>query len=125
MRVDEIRAVLDGEVLTAGPHADVEVDTICAGDLMSDVLRVAAGSCLLLTGLATRSAVYTADMIDVKVICFVRAKAPDADTVRLAESRGITLMSTPLLMYESCGRLYARGLRGASFARQRQWQPLP
>lgn len=125
MRVDQIRAILDGTFLTSDCGAVADVDTICAGDLMSDVLRVTASNSLLLTGLSAPAAVYTADMLDVKVVCFVRAKQPDAETIRLAESRGIALMSTPLLMFESCGRLYAHGLRGAAFAVERQWSPSP
>ncbi len=112
MRVDDIRAILKGTLLT--PDNGSDVASVCAGDLMSDVLRLAAPNSLLLTGLAAPSVVYTAEMVDVKMICFVRGKAPDRQTVQLAVDRGIALVSTPLLMFESCGRLFARGLKGTS-----------
>ena len=116
MRADEIRTILGARFLTA--DADVDVQAGFAADLMSDVLRLGRPNSLLVTGLAAPSVIYTAEMVDISVICFVRGKTPDAETVRLATSRGITLMSTPLLMFESCGRLYAHGLKSAPLARE-------
>jgi hypothetical protein len=53
-------------------------------------------------------------MADVVAVCYVRGKMPQAETLRLAEQRGLVLLSTDLPMYESCGRLYRQGLKGGS-----------
>jgi hypothetical protein len=67
-----------------------------------------------LTGLTTPQSVYTAEMADVVVVCYVRGKRPEPQTLELAERRGLVLLSTDLPMYESCGRLYEQGLKGSS-----------
>jgi hypothetical protein len=81
---------------------------------MSDVLAFSRAQSLLLTGLTTLQTVYTAEMADIRIICFVRGKMPDAETIALARSRNITLLNTKLPMFESCGKLYGRGLQGCS-----------
>lgn len=113
MRVDEIVKIIEGVILTGDDHEDVEIETACACDLMSDVLSFVKPKSLLLTGLAAPVVIHSAEMVDVKVICFVRGKKPDADTVELAKSKGMTLMATPLTMFESCGKLYSKGLKAA------------
>jgi hypothetical protein len=49
---------------------------------------------------------------------YVRGKPPDREAVALAEEKGIAVLTTRLPMYESCGRLYRRGLRGGSELRE-------
>jgi hypothetical protein len=93
---------------------NVVVERARAADLMSDVLARIKPGALLLTGLTTPQSIYTAEMADVLVVCYVRGKMPQAETLRLAEERGLILLSTELPMYESCGRLYQQGLKGGS-----------
>jgi hypothetical protein len=69
---------------------------------------------LLLTGLTNPQVVRTAEMADLAAICFVRGKKPDQSTIQIAESRNIPLLTTPLPMFESCGRLWVHGLPGCS-----------
>lgn len=116
MTLEEVKNILDAEVISA-PGRDnlqVEVKMGCGADLMSDVLTFIKAESLLLTGLTNPQVVRTAEMVDVKAICFVRAKRPGPDTVRLAESKGIPLLMTGLPMFEACGRLYRNGLPGCS-----------
>jgi hypothetical protein len=114
MTLGEIIETLNAKVVLNNVGDDVEVQWARASDLMSDVLTRAKPDALLLTGLATPQSVYTAEMADVNVICYVRGKRPNAETLKLAEERGLVLLSTDLPMYESCGRLYRRGLKGGS-----------
>jgi hypothetical protein len=44
----------------------------------------------------------------------VRGKRPDEHTIRLAQNKGLPLLVTNLPMFESCGRLYQKGLIGCS-----------
>jgi len=115
MKLREIIETLEAKVVLYKVGGEVVVERARASDLMSDVLwKGGKARALLLTGLTTRQSVYTAEMADVVVVCYVRGKRPDAQTLELAEQRGIVLLSTDLPMYESCGRLYRQGLKGGS-----------
>lgn len=118
MTIGEIKNILEADVVTKDADMDTHIEKGCGCDLMSDVLSFIKPEALLLTGLTTPQAVYTAELSDIKAICFVRGKKPGRETIALAEEKGITLLSTPLLMYESCGRLYKKGLRGCSETRE-------
>ena len=116
MKLKDVRKILDAESARDVNDArcgDLEVSSCHASDLMSDVLTVRGPGSLLLTGLTNPQAIRTAEMSDFIAICFVRGKKPQPEAVRLAEETGVPLLVTPLTMFESCGRLYAKGLRGA------------
>ena len=110
----EVQTILEAEVIGADGLDGVVVETACGADLMSDVLSRIKEGALLLTGLANPQAVRTAEMANVRAICFVRGKRPFPETVALAEANGLPLLATELPMFESCGRLYGRGLAGCS-----------
>jgi len=112
MTLSEVRDVLKAQVLTGEEDLDREVMSACGSDFMSDVLAYVKNQALLLTGLVNPQVVRTADMMDMKCICFVRGKQPDQGLLDLARERGIVVLATPLRMYDACGRLYTNGLRG-------------
>lgn len=114
MMLKEIIEALQAKVLLNKVGDEVKVELARASDLMSDVLHRPKPAALLLTGLTTPQSIYTAEMADVAVICYVRGKRPPEKTMKLAEERGLVLLSTNLPMYESCGRLYRLGLKGGT-----------
>jgi len=114
MTLREIIETLQATVVLNNVGDDVVVERARASDLMSDVLTRAKPGALLLTGLTTPQSIYTAEMADCDVVCYVRGKRPQKETVRLAEERNLILLSTDFPMYESCGRLYRQGLKGGS-----------
>jgi len=114
VKLQDIINALNAEVILNDEDLSMQVDMGCASDLMSDVLAFTKAGALLLTGLTTTQVVYTAEMADTKVVCFVRGKKPSAETIKLAKSRNIILLRTTLPMFESCGRLYKNGLKGCS-----------
>jgi hypothetical protein len=114
MMLKEIIEALQAKVLLNKVGDEVKVELARASDLMSDVLHRTKPAALLLTGLTTPQSIYAAEMADVVVVCYVRGKRPPAETMRLAEERGLVLLSTKLPMYESCGRLYRMGLKGGT-----------
>jgi predicted transcriptional regulator len=77
---------------------------------MSDVLTLSGAGSLLLTGLTNVQVVRGAGVSDFAAVCFVRGKTLQQEVIRLAEEMGIPLLATSLSMFESCGRLYAKGL---------------
>ncbi|MEW5693932.1 MAG: hypothetical protein AB1765_11630 [Candidatus Hydrogenedentota bacterium] len=115
MKIKRVREILDAEVITGEKFLESEVKMACGCDLMSHVLaHVKSDNTLLLTGLTTPQTIYTADAVDIKVICFVRGKKPDKEMIELAAERQMVLLATDLPMYESCGKLYKEGLIGCS-----------
>ena len=105
--------VLVGEDLVSG----IDVDRCYSADLMSDVLGRSHANGILITGITNPQAIRTADIADIKAVCVVRGKQPDAEAVALAKQKDLPLFTTKLGMFEACGILYANGLRGVA-ARQ-------
>lgn len=117
MKLGQVVEVLECEVVVGREDpafSDIEVEVGCGADLMSDVLAFIKPASILLTGLSTAQVVRTAVVADIRAIVYVRNKRPDQKAVDLAREGKIPLLCTPLLMFEACGRLYARGLRGGS-----------
>lgn len=114
MKLEEVKNILDAEVISGGDRLETEVAMACGADLMSDVLAFIKQDSLLITGLTNPQVIRTAEMVDVKAICFVRGKRPGEETIRLAELKSLPLLLTRLPMFETCGRLYKNGLPGCS-----------
>ena len=114
MTVNDIKQILDCEVITGEPYLSQEVHTACGSDMMSDVLAYVKEQAVLLTGLVNPQVIRTADMMDMLCIVFVRSKLPDEDMIKLADARGIALMTTSHRMFTACGLLWENGLRGGS-----------
>ena len=112
MTVNDIKNLLNAEILCGENFKDREVHTACGSDMMSDVLAFVKDQSVLLTGLCNPQAVRTAEMMDIVCIVFVRGKQPDESMLELAEEREIVIMSTPMRMFTACGILYENGLRG-------------
>ena len=114
MKLKDIAEILDAQVIVGTELLQQDVTMACGSDLMSDVLSFAKFGSLLLTGLTNPQVVRTAEMADLAAVCFVRGKKPDQETIKMAESKNIPLLTTPVPMFESCGRLYKEGLPGCS-----------
>lgn len=116
MLLSDIREILDAELLTKEDDealSKIDIHTACGCDLMSDVLAFVKDQALLLSGLINQQVIRTAEMMDIVAICFVRGKMPAEDVIALAADRGITLMATQYPLYNACGMLYDKGLRGS------------
>ncbi len=114
MTIQDVRDILQAEMLTGEDLLQKEVHSACGADMMSDVLAFVKDQSVLLTGLINPQVVRTAEMMDIVCIVFVRGKEPDDDVVALAKERGIVLMKTERRMFTACGRLYEKGLRGGT-----------
>ena len=112
MTVGKIVEILDARVVAGGECMDLEVGAACGADLMSDVMAFVKDRVVLLTGLVNPQAIRTADLLDIKVVVFVRGKTPSDDMIAMARDNGQVLLSTKYSMFLACGRLYEAGLRG-------------
>ena len=110
--LNDICALLKADIICGSDKMDDYVCSACGCDLMSDVLAFTKPGSILLTGLTNSQVIRTAEILDLKCIVFVRDKKPDSATIEMAKESGIPLLSSHYPLYESCGLLYKRGLRG-------------
>ena len=113
MNISEIKSILDAEVICGEEFLDRDAKSAFGSDLMSDVLAFAKEQSVLLTGLVNPQAIRTALMLDMPCVVFVRAKKLSDDVIALAKESGVTVLSTELRMFEACGKLYVKGLKGS------------
>ncbi len=103
MTVRDIVENLPAHVVTGSDgYRDLEIGKVLAGDMMSDMLVSLDSDALLVTSLATEQTVRCADMIGASVILLVNDKLPLPEMKTIAEDCGITILATPMPMYESC-----------------------
>jgi predicted transcriptional regulator len=110
MTLGEVVGVLRGSMVGGGAPPGIAIESVCASDLMSDVLAFSRPRSLLITALVNPQVVRTAEMAEVAAICFVRGKEPPEETIALANESAIPLVSTRYSTYLCCGVLYAAGL---------------
>ena len=110
--LNDVAELLDAEVLSGHDQLGSEVKTGFGADLMSDVLAFAKPGSMLLTGLTNPQVVRTADILDIAAIILVRGKRPAPETIQLAREINMPILSTRFILFESVGRLYAKGVRG-------------
>ena len=111
MRIDEIARLLDAQTHTVGHDRDMDIRSACGADLMSDVMAFSKENAMMITGLVNPQVIRTAEMMDIRVVVFVRGKKPQPTMVEMAEERGIAVLSTGLPMFATCGMLYQQGLK--------------
>ncbi len=113
MRLGEIVELLEADLIVGEDKLDMDIKSAFAADLMSDVFAFAKKGSVLLTGLTDQIVVRTADAMGLSAVVFVRGKRPVEEAVELATKKGIPLVSTRYIMFETSGRLFAKGIRGA------------
>jgi predicted transcriptional regulator len=112
MKVSEIVRVLEAEILMGKEDSELEITSACGSDLMSDVMAYVKENVLLLTGLNNPQVIRTAEMMDIKIVTFVRGKSPDQNIVNLAKEKDIMVLTTKHPMFIACGKLYNAGITG-------------
>ena len=112
MKLIEIRDVLQCEVLAGEDDLSREVETVVASDGMSEILAFARPGALMITGLTNVQSVRTADIANVRAIVYIRGKRPAEKAINLARESNIPVLATGLGMFDVCGILRERGLRG-------------
>ena len=112
MTLNEVKIILNADVIVGEEHLDLEVKTAFGADLMSDVLAFAKAGSLLLTGLTNSQVIRTANILDIAAIILVRGKKPSNETINLAKELKIPLLTTKYILFETAGRLYAKGIVG-------------
>ena len=113
MRLYECVQVLEARIEVPAADMEMDIQIACGADLMSDVMAFACTSNeMMLTGLVNPQTIRTAEMMDVKVIVFVRGKQPGEPMLDLAREKHICILTTPLTMFTACGLLFQSGVKG-------------
>lgn len=110
MTINEVKKILNAQVLACEEKLDREIYSACGADLMSDVLAFSKEKVLLVTGLVNPQVIRTAEMMDIKAVAFVRGKVPTSEILQLAEEKSMVVLTTKHPMYIACGLLYSNGL---------------
>jgi len=111
MTVAEAVKVLEGQFFCGEDKAELQVNSACGADLMSDVMAFVKDKVLLFTGLVNPQVIRTAELLDIHCVIFVRGKIPSREMIEMAEQADIILAGTKLSMFLSCGRVYEAGLK--------------
>jgi hypothetical protein len=112
LKLEQIVATLGCEPLVC-VDSSIDIDAVVASDGMSEILAFSRPGALMLTGLTNIQSVRTAVVADVHAIIYVRGKRPPEPVLDLAREKGIPVFLTERGMFDSCGILYAAGLKGA------------
>lgn len=83
----------------------INIETVFASDLMSDVLMSDRDELLLLTSLSTEQSIRSAGIVGAEAVVVANNKTVTDGMVELAEEQGIALFCTRFPKYESCIRL--------------------
>lgn len=111
MKVEQFIQMLGAECVTGQIDKEKEYNYAFASDLMSDVLALADSNTVLITGLNNPQVIRTAEMLDISLIVLVRGKKPSEETLAIAQEANITILTTDLIMFEACGKLYESGMK--------------
>ena len=114
MTLNEIKDLLQCEVLNGGNNLELDVTQVVASDGMSEILAFARSKELMITGLTNIQSIRTADIAGVSAVIYCRGKLPDEKVVEFAREKHIPVLVTKMGMFDICGMLYDRGLKGVS-----------
>lgn len=81
---------------------DRPIGHVVASDLMSDVLVADYEDFILVTSLTSEQTVRTADIVGARGVLLVNDKLPQPAMKVLAAQQDLTVLSTPLSMFEAC-----------------------
>jgi hypothetical protein len=110
MRLSEVARALGLELRSGSLEAEVGGGYV--SDLMSDVIAHAEAGDLWLTVQIHANIVAVAAMKELAGIVLVGSREPEAETLRKAGEKQVTVLTSSLPAFELAGRLYQLGLRG-------------
>ena len=115
MKISDICTLLSANLICGNMDDCKPIEKGYSSDLMSDVIAFVKERVAVLTGLTNPQVLRTADLMDIRLIIFVRGKKPSAEMIQMAREQGIVLMKTHNTMFTACGELYQAGIKGDSY----------
>lgn len=106
MDLIRIADTLEAELIHASSGWEkINIETVFASDLMSDVLMSDRDELLLVTSLSTEQSIRSAGIVGSEAVVIANGKTVTEGMVELAKDQGIALFCTRFPKYESCVRL--------------------
>ena len=112
MKLSEIRDLLKCKELTSEISLELEIKEVVASDGMSEILAFTRSGELMITGLTNIQSIRTANIAGVCAVIYCRGKIPAPNVIEFAQKLDIPVLATSIGMFEVCGILYSRGLKG-------------
>ncbi len=110
MNLDQLIKVVNGKILNDSfPGQDF--GHAFASDLMSDALRWHNDNMILITGLVTIQTIRTAELSGITCIVIARGKKVTDEMMGLAVESGISIVTSPMSVFEISGKLYQNGIK--------------
>jgi len=111
MKLRKLAAEIQGTILVGADQQDLVIDRAFAADLLSDVLALTEEQTTLVTGMVNPQVMRVAEILNITAVIFVRGKIPPPTLTEYAVKLGIPLVATKKTMFETCGLMYANGVR--------------
>jgi hypothetical protein len=111
MKLHELAAVIGGSILVGEDQPDLVIDRAFAADLLSDVLALTEEQTTLVTSMINPQVMRVAEILNVTAVIFVGGKIPPPSLVEYAVKLSIPLVATNKTTFETCGLMYAHGIR--------------
>ncbi|NLP12081.1 serine kinase [bacterium] len=112
MLLSEIIRTLQLDVLCGlEPSADVEVQSACVSDMLSEVMAHAPRGCLWITHQNNENVVAIGYFKELAAILLPRCGRMEEEVLEKAKAKKIPVFSSAESAFELAGRLYALGLR--------------
>ena len=111
MKFKDLAAAINGAILVGEDQPDLTIDRAFAADLLSDVLALTEERTTLITGMINPQVLRVAEILNVTAVIFVRGKIPPRLLVDHAIELNIPIVVTKKTMFETCGLMYAHGVR--------------
>jgi len=111
MKIREIKEILEAQLLCGDDCLDFEIRGCFACDLISEMLLHIKPDSLLVTSLLSAHVVHTAHVMDAGGVVFAGGKKPNETILANARQNGIPILSTSLLIFDCCGRLFTSGVQ--------------
>jgi hypothetical protein len=112
MRLSETIDTLGLTVYAPPVDGQVQLAHGYASDLLSDVIANAGKDDIWVTMQMHVNIIAVAALKDVAAIVIVSRHKPADETIEIARQKGVCVLGTEMTAFETCGRLYAAGIRG-------------
>ncbi len=117
MNIQDLAKRINAQVYCRADADGQDLQTIYAGDTMSELIAHAAPATLLVTSLNNNQLVRVAELMDVPGICITNGAVPTADLIARAEAAGTTILVSPF-GYAKTLRLLEDTLAGRGAAKR-------
>ncbi len=106
MKIEQLAAALGAHTHASSASLNLDIQSVYAGDRMSDLLSAASEHTLLVTHITNQSLLNLIELMDVPAVCLVNGATPERAVLDAANASHTPVLVAPWSLYETCGRLY-------------------